>query len=67
MTKTQLALATLAPDRPELEALLKEALKHKMTPAEIREQRVSFVYGMLPSRSPVIKDEVRARLAEIYG
>jgi hypothetical protein len=57
----------LPPDRAELDALVQEALKHKMTPAEIREQRVSFVYGMMSFRSTMTKDEVRTRLAEIYG
>jgi hypothetical protein len=51
----------------DLETLIREAASRKMTPAEVFEQRVSFVYGMLSHNSPLTKEDVRARLAEKYG
>lgn len=48
---------TKTPDN--LEELLREAAKKKMTPEERREQRVSFAMGMLPMDSPITKDEMR--------
>ncbi len=51
---------TQTPDN--LEELLREAAKKKMTLEERREQRVSFVMGMLPVDSPLTKDEVRKML-----
>lgn len=49
---------------PMLDRRLREAAKHKMTPAEVFEQRVSFVYGMLSHKSPLTKADVRAMLIE---
>lgn len=50
---------------PSLLALLEAASKRKMKPAEIREQRVSFVYGQMGGR--VSKEWVRERLRESMG
>lgn len=52
---------------PELCAALERAKDYKMSPAERREQRVSFVYGMLPMSDPRSKDDIRRALADIYG
>lgn len=52
---------------PGLEELLKRAAKHKMTREEVNEQRISFVYGMLPANNKTTRDEVRRHLEEIYG
>ncbi len=41
------------------EKRLKEAARRKMTPEEMKEQRVSFAMGMLPADSPITKDEMR--------
>jgi hypothetical protein len=38
-----------------------------MTPDEIREQRLSFVMGMLPSDSTLTREEVRKQLEAFYG
>lgn len=54
------------PDRPELNALLERARNYVMSPAERREQRISFVFGMLPFRSTMTKDDVR-RIMEEQG
>lgn len=52
----------------KLEELLKQAVKHKMTPEEIFEQKVSFVYGQMMDCQPeVTKEEVRYRLLKIQG
>lgn len=50
----------------DFEQLLKKAAQRKMTPEERREQRVSFVMGMLPADSPLTKDEVRKMLNKNY-
>lgn len=49
---------------PELEALLEKARHHVMTPEERHEQKISFVYGMLPFRSTLTKDDVRRMMSE---
>lgn len=48
-------------------ALVEQAKKHVMTPAEKFEQRVSFVWSGLSSRSGLSKDDVRRMLAEGWG
>jgi len=51
---------TNAPNRPELDRLLKEAAKRPMTAADWREQQVSFVYGQMMDCAPhLTKDDVR--------
>lgn len=39
--------ASKAPPRPKLDALLERSRNYVMTPQEIWDQRVSFVYGQL--------------------
>lgn len=49
---------------PELLArMVNAARNYKMTPAEVFEQRVSFVFGQLSTDSPLTKDDVRRRLS----
>lgn len=38
-----------------------------MTPEEIREQRISFAYGMLPEESPLTKGQVAEIVDRQYG
>lgn len=52
---------------PELTAALERVRGYKMSAAEVREQRVSFVYGMLPFSDRGTKDEIRKALAEMHG
>lgn len=54
---------------PELAALIERARKHKMTPQEMFEQRVSFVYAQQDwsSKHQKTKDEIRAMLVSLYG
>lgn len=52
---------------PELLALLEKARAHVMTPAEVFEQRVSFVFGMLSSKSKLTRDDVRQFLIKQNG
>lgn len=52
---------------PELRAALERVKGHVMTPEEIFEQQVSFVYGNLSFSSTITKDEVRARLMQHHG
>ncbi|HYE38248.1 hypothetical protein [Methylocaldum sp.] len=56
-----------AHDADSLEALIERARHHVMTPAERRDQMVSFVYGMLDSKDTRSKDDIRATLAKHYG
>lgn len=50
---------------PTLDELLELARAHVMTPEERREQRISFVWGMLPWDSKLTKDDVRRHLEEM--
>lgn len=52
---------------PKLIERLEQAAKHDMTPAEIRRQRVSFVYGNLPHEHPMTKLQVAAAIARLEG
>lgn len=48
---------------PELDRLLKAAAGRTMTPDELFEQKVSWVYGQMMGCDPAItKEEVRRRL-----
>jgi hypothetical protein len=63
---------TRAPERPELERLLREAAKRPMTPAEMREQRKSWVRGQLGLAHPEWDaDDLRRRVdaadEAVYG
>lgn len=46
---------------------LKAAAMHEMTNEEIRRQRLSFVFGNMPSESAMTKHQVEAALARIEG
>ena len=53
---------------PELDALIKAARKlPPMTPAERREQAISFVYGNLPEESQTTREQIAAAYDEMYG
>ena len=52
----------------ELFRRLEAASKHRMTPAERREQRISFVYGQLMDCAPhVTKEQIRQWIEEREG
>ena len=51
---------TPSPPRPELDRLVAEALERGVTEEELREQRISWVYG----NSPFDSDITRERAAE---
>lgn len=56
------------PTNPELDRLLKEAADHVMTPAEIWDQRVSYVYGeMNMGGRSALREDVVKRITETYG
>lgn len=53
---------------PKLIELLEAARHHIMTPAEIREQRISFTYGQMMDCAPdLTKDDVRKISDAVYG
>ena len=54
-------------DRPDIEALLREAAKKELTPDERREQCVSFTMGMIGKKNTMTHDDVRDRIAQMYG
>ncbi len=56
----------LGESKEDLEELLKKAAQHIMTPQEVWDQRVSFVYGQL-MESNVTREEVEKRATETYG
>jgi hypothetical protein len=54
-----------APERPELDELLRNAAKRRMTPSEIREQRRSWVRGELMLANPELtREEADRRITE---
>lgn len=48
-----------APDRPELDELLRKARTSQVTNEQLQEQRVSFAYGNAPESELITKDSVR--------
>ena len=48
-----------SPPRPELDRLIEAAKAHKVTDAELQEQRISFAYGNAPANSGITKESVR--------
>lgn len=53
---------------PELQRLLEAAKDHKMTPAEVWDQRVSFVYGQLMDCAPdVTREQIIEQATKLYG
>jgi hypothetical protein len=49
-----------APRRPELDRLLEASIKAGVSDEQLREQRISFVYGNAPVRSRITRDSARA-------
>lgn len=49
---------SVPPSDPELAALLERAKGYKMTPEELREQRITFVYGNVALDNPTITREM---------
>lgn len=47
--------------------MIAKARAHKMTPAERREQRVSFIMGMRGRSSTLTREKVSSLLADIEG
>ena len=56
-----------APARPDLDRLLRAAAAIKMTPQQIWDQRVSFVFGQLMDNPRVTRQMVEDRATEVYG
>ncbi len=56
-----------APEAKELEAHMVNAAKQILSIDEIREQRLSFVMGMLPHDSTMTREDVRKLLESHYG
>ncbi len=52
-----------APSRPELDQLIRQARDHVMTPEELFEQRVSFVYGNVSMSNPNVTREMVREVA----
>jgi hypothetical protein len=52
---------------PELLEALQKSLARKPTVKDIQEQRVSFVYGSLGSKSNMTREQVRKLLVEQDG
>jgi hypothetical protein len=56
------------PTDPELNRLLKEGAKRPMTPCEVWDQRVSFVWGQMMDCAPEItRAEIEQQVARFYG
>lgn len=49
-----------------LDELLREAAKRKMSPDEVRAQRVSWIMGMRHRKSTATREEVRQRINAKY-
>jgi hypothetical protein len=60
------SLLTLKTNQKLLSAV-ERAASRKMTSEELREQRVSFVYGSMDSSSSVTRDRVRQMLLDQEG
>ena len=54
-----------APERPGLAALLKEAKSVVLTDDQLKEQRISFVYGNAPKGSRITKESARKSVDRI--
>lgn len=52
-----------APKRPELEALLQQAKQKGVSDEQLKEQRVSFVYGNAPAGAERITKESARRVS----
>ncbi|MBW7921844.1 MAG: hypothetical protein H3C51_07065 [Rubellimicrobium sp.] len=49
-------MVTRKPERPEIEALLEKVRGHTLTEAELRVQKISFVYGNAPMDSQITRE-----------
>ena len=52
-------------NHPELDRLLDQARKVRVTDEQLQEQRASFVYGNAPASSRITKDSARAAVKRI--
>ena len=59
------ALGRRAPDRPELRALLEWAGSVTLTEEDLREQKVSFVYGNAPKGLEITRESAREAVDRI--
>ena len=57
----------MAEQRERLAKLIERTRDYKMTPAEIQEQKISFVVGQLPEESKVTREQVAAQIYEREG
>jgi hypothetical protein len=48
-----------APERPELDRLVKASIKAGVSDDQLQEQRISFAYGNAPEGSRITKDSAR--------
>ena len=55
------------PKAKELDELMAQSVSESLTLEEIREQRLSFVMGMLPHDSTMTREQVREILERHYG
>ncbi len=55
------------PDGQEIEALMRAKAKPSLTKAELREQRISWVMGMLSRSSGMSLEEVEKFIDSRYG
>ena len=55
------------PSHPDLDKLLKDAVSRPMTPRDIWQQRVSFVFGQLMESPSITRKMVVERVEEVYG
>jgi len=60
------AMFKRGPKRPELQRLLEDARKVTLTADQLREQKVSFVYGNAPQGSPITKESARRSVDRIW-
>lgn len=52
---------------PKLLARLSAAVHTKISREQLRRQRVSFIYGNLPSDSSITRDQVECALEKLEG
>lgn len=50
-----------APNRPELDRLIKASINAGVTDEQLQDQRVSFAYGNAPEGSSITKDSAQRR------
>ena len=62
-----IAVSKNDPEAKKLEELMVKSARESLTLEEIREQRLSFVMGMLSRSSTMTREEVRSLLKSQYG